>query len=410
MRRASQSSTERIGVSAVQLLFEKIGYIFREQPISDYGIDAHIEVVQENVVTGRLIAAQIKSGISWFEEITETGVIYRGDNDHLSYWLNHSLPVIVILYTPQTDSAYWEIVSNDKVHKTQKGWKTEIPFAQKIDFSSKATFERIIGKSIRRDSYTILSLRDTSHNGAKRYSVNILVESSLRFDILEVAKKATQYTRQRMYYRNEITEQRWRDTPAHVVFLFIYISVDDLKMTNWICRSLWIDENLPEQFVPNRFSGEHIGEGIITEWSHNFETFRILSQQSTLTKEDYLATMMSHLKIVSPFIDKARNLITAFNANQLSSSEYVKRMTKLELEVTECYMSSTSIGLAPLECKDISGRFKGTMSFAHTVVFPFSEKGLATWEERNRNYLVRRALEDYTQERMRLEFELEKIR
>ena len=71
MKRSDRSSTERIGISSVQLLFEKIGYIFREQPVSDFGIDAHIEVVQENVVTSKLIAAQIKSGVSWFKEATE---------------------------------------------------------------------------------------------------------------------------------------------------------------------------------------------------------------------------------------------------------------------------------------------------------------------------------------------------
>ena len=64
MKRSSTSSTERIGTSSVQKLFEEIKYIFREQPISDYGIDAHIEIVQNEIVTGQLIAAQIKSGAS----------------------------------------------------------------------------------------------------------------------------------------------------------------------------------------------------------------------------------------------------------------------------------------------------------------------------------------------------------
>ncbi len=43
----SQSRTERLGVSATQLFFVKLGFIFREQPIEDYGIDAHIEVIRK---------------------------------------------------------------------------------------------------------------------------------------------------------------------------------------------------------------------------------------------------------------------------------------------------------------------------------------------------------------------------
>lgn len=73
MRYTDRSNTERIGVAAVDKLFHQLGYIFREQPISDTGIDAHIEIVHDNVVTGKLIAAQIKSGVSWFQETTEKG-------------------------------------------------------------------------------------------------------------------------------------------------------------------------------------------------------------------------------------------------------------------------------------------------------------------------------------------------
>lgn len=35
--------TSRLGVNAVGLMFEQLGWIFREQPTSDYGIDAQAE-------------------------------------------------------------------------------------------------------------------------------------------------------------------------------------------------------------------------------------------------------------------------------------------------------------------------------------------------------------------------------
>ena len=62
-----KSQTDRIGVSVVQLQISKLGWTFREQPVSDYGIDAHIELVKDNKATGQLIALQIKSGKSWFK-------------------------------------------------------------------------------------------------------------------------------------------------------------------------------------------------------------------------------------------------------------------------------------------------------------------------------------------------------
>ena len=104
----------------------------------------------------------------------------------------------MILYNPETDLAYWEVVNNDKVNKTPKGWKMEIPFTQRIDPLAKPSFERLVGDSIPKDSYTILSIQDTSHGGAKRYSANLLVGNTSKSDILNVAKKATKDTQQRM--------------------------------------------------------------------------------------------------------------------------------------------------------------------------------------------------------------------
>lgn len=41
--------TERIGVAAVNLIFEEMGFVFREQPIEDHGIDAIIEERQADI-------------------------------------------------------------------------------------------------------------------------------------------------------------------------------------------------------------------------------------------------------------------------------------------------------------------------------------------------------------------------
>ncbi|WP_419503868.1 DUF4365 domain-containing protein [Lentzea aerocolonigenes] len=38
---------------------DELGWLFREQPTEDYGIDAHVEVVDGEDVRGRLLALQI---------------------------------------------------------------------------------------------------------------------------------------------------------------------------------------------------------------------------------------------------------------------------------------------------------------------------------------------------------------
>ena len=99
---------ERIGVLECGAAFQKIGFMFREQPIGDYGIDAIIETRDDKYLSGKLIAVQIKSGDSYFKEQKDNCVIYRGDIKHYYYyWLNHSLPVIIVPSSVLTIFRYW---------------------------------------------------------------------------------------------------------------------------------------------------------------------------------------------------------------------------------------------------------------------------------------------------------------
>ncbi len=70
--------TERRGVAAVQSIFvDKFRWIFREQQVADFGIDAQVEIVRDQKPTGQLIALQIKSGPSNFRTHGENFVFYR---------------------------------------------------------------------------------------------------------------------------------------------------------------------------------------------------------------------------------------------------------------------------------------------------------------------------------------------
>lgn len=136
--------TEREGVSYVQLIVtEELHWLFREQNPSDYGIDAQLEIARDGKVTGKLIALQIKAGESYFKEKTCEGYIYRGNIEHLEYWLKHSLPVIIILYEPKKKQCLWQVVHKNHVKRTKKGWKLLVPEKQKFSLSSADHIEKI---------------------------------------------------------------------------------------------------------------------------------------------------------------------------------------------------------------------------------------------------------------------------
>lgn len=94
----AKNEQESLGVNAVERIFLEMGWLFREQPINDYGIDAHAEPKDGETPTGQLVALQIKSGESYFRKRGDNFVFY-GEQRHLDHWQNHILPV-TLLYTP----------------------------------------------------------------------------------------------------------------------------------------------------------------------------------------------------------------------------------------------------------------------------------------------------------------------
>jgi Domain of unknown function (DUF4365) len=404
------SRTERIGVTGTQLIFEKLGWIFREQPIEDYGIDAHVEVVESNLATGKLIALQIKSGKSYFKEKASDGFVFRGDIEHLEYWKKHSLPVLVVLYHTDDEIAYWQVVNSVNVQKTEKAWKLIVPFNQKIDKGSLEKIQVFSEKLTSTNAYTILSLKDVSHGMAKRYSANIiLTKEYTKPDIAEIARIITVDLKTRQYYRNPQVKLHGQEKETEVIWLFLYLSIDDLSSTNWICRTQWISKNLSPKFSPIKLDGEYIDDDIIVEWNKGYGELATIFDSYKLRKEDYLDEINCILSSTKILVHKSTELTAIFNRDRIAETNYLELMLQLEIEIAKLYRQATSIGLAPTECRDLNQRFQGIMAFAHNIVLPFSTRGLETWNKTNRSFLVDQAINDYQKELLRLEFELEKI-
>jgi len=141
---------DRIGVYSVAKIFcEDLGWIFREQPISDFGIDGFVEItsiganLSNRIPIGKLIGVQIKSGRSFFKKSDDQNYIFRGMKKHLNYWLHYSIPVIIILYDKETNSAYWESVNESTVHLVNKTFKINIPKTNLLNYGCKESLKSL---------------------------------------------------------------------------------------------------------------------------------------------------------------------------------------------------------------------------------------------------------------------------
>lgn len=125
--------TSRLGVSALDAFFSECGWLFREQTVHDFGIDAHVEIVSDGLPTGKLVAIQVKSGVSFFREEDGDCYVFRTDEKHAAYWTAHSMPVIVVLYNPVAKTAHWQHLSGETMEQAGKQWRAKIPKANMFE-------------------------------------------------------------------------------------------------------------------------------------------------------------------------------------------------------------------------------------------------------------------------------------
>lgn len=149
---ASTDRIDRTGIHAVGLIFSRLNWVFREQPTSDYGIDAQAEKRNpDGQAGGKLIALQIKSGPSYFR-VRGDGYVFYGEARHREYWSNHSLPVFLILHNPDTNVTLWQRIEEHLIEDGKDGrWAISIPRNQTLDEDN----ERFIALGIASDQVSM---------------------------------------------------------------------------------------------------------------------------------------------------------------------------------------------------------------------------------------------------------------
>lgn len=145
---SSTDQTDRSGIHAVGAIFTKLNWVFREQPTSDYGIDAQAEKINvDGKAGGKLIALQIKTGASYFRE-RRGGFVFYGEERHRDYWVNHSLPVFLILHNPVSGLTLWQRIERHLIEEGDNGrWAIGIPANQTLDEAN----ERFIAAGVASD-------------------------------------------------------------------------------------------------------------------------------------------------------------------------------------------------------------------------------------------------------------------
>jgi len=259
-------------------------------------------------------------------------------------------------------------------------------------------------------SYTIVSQRDVSHAGAKRYSATILLDKHYPKDVIRtIIQEATEKLKYSNYYRNERVKARWGKIPAHVVWLFIAYDLEDIQNVNWICRTCCIDPSLPDNMRPLGLNGnEKLGD-IEVFWNDDYKSHKNFFNSYSGTKEEVLEAIRPILSEMVELAKQAIEYFEEYKRGDIFEDKFILEMQKMEPRVTELYLQSGNIPMPPEDCKDYDQACQNIFATINNMFLYYSKKVLETWPKRNRDWLMQDTIKRFYDDWKRIEFEERKI-
>jgi Domain of unknown function (DUF4365) len=146
-KRLKTDITAETGINIVSTIInDYLGWVFRRtHQEHDFGIDAYVDYVTEDGrVTGKFIAVQVKTGKSY---LTTNGQMhwYRDTKEHLNYFLNLPIPVVLIICDSDKRECYWAVLEKEHVDFRESGWRYPIPKSRKLCKESIGELSKLFG-------------------------------------------------------------------------------------------------------------------------------------------------------------------------------------------------------------------------------------------------------------------------
>lgn len=254
-------------------------------------------------------------------------------------------------------------------------------------------------------------LQDVSTAGAKRYSAVILTDRHYDREAMRmVLTTALAEVRTANYHRNDFLKKRWSGTDAHVVWLFLGCSHEDMRSGNWRARALWVHEKLPDQWRPMPLKADEEHEGMSIIWNNNYDFMREWFASRTAPKGTYLETIHPVMDRVMAFAAHATQLLNSYLSRNIDDDYLTAQMQLRADEVNDIALRSTNFSFPPADLEDFDLACHEIIGTVHNMYLPFTELGLQTWGLESRIQILIQYAQLYIEQRKKLEFERAKIR
>jgi hypothetical protein len=258
--------------------------------------------------------------------------------------------------------------------------------------------------------YEIPRLQDVSHVGARRYSAVALIDRHYSKEVIrEIIRSATERVRHSVYSRNAQVAAVWKDSPAHVVWLYLAVDLEDIRHTNWVCISQWIDPELERTVRPVSIRCDEQINGIGVAWSSDYQTMKDFYERHSGEKGEVLEQLQPLVTRSVEIGDQVERWLESYYRGQVSEQELIRLMQGVAEEVSKIYEASGNVPLPPDDLQDYEQVAQNIFAHLHNMCLYFTDQGLEQWSSAPRLALLTTSVQAFNRELERLRTETERI-
>lgn len=159
----------------------------------EQSMTCHIQIPRCQVKINKCYNYTSATNVDLYLKLTQGSILLDNQQQHYEYWLNYSIPVVLVLYNPESKLCVYEIIEKEKLIKTEKAWKVEIPLTNLLSTAADAL--RNIGQSEYQKRLSTLAL--------SKQLMKLADEGELILEVLEWVNKSSgrgEFTLKRVDY------------------------------------------------------------------------------------------------------------------------------------------------------------------------------------------------------------------
>ena len=361
-----------MGVALTRFRCGKIGLIFRDKPTHDYGIDGEIEIIESARATGRLIAVQVKCGPSYFSETTNDAIVYRFNDNHFQYWIEHSIPVVVVLVDPDSEQCFWAHVNSTDALSTGANYKLLVPRTQRLDAENLDQLKALATPLVSPSAFEKLSEEDVSAGGIRRLSYYVRLQAQSQAwtkpRIEQVIRQVTSEARTSDYFRSDSLRNAHSEVPPKVVWVYVYFSESHRNLGAYVARSIWVSDDVPVSLRPV-WSGGRAETGLNVDWHSDYETLVAAIDELRVSKAEFFSYINARLFGLSGLLDWCERHLR--DGTGLHNQMVLRRLPELAAEWK-------NMPMPPIECDQLGEHLANCLALIDNARL-MAERGTTQW-------------------------------